>query len=109
MTNFNRTFGNFAAGESEDFMVLNRNYERGTNNGIANGSTYINPQEHIDIFADTAIDSQNFWVQTACEMFLAMYAHRCTKVGANRYTYESVDKLKSELAIRVTQKLQTQT
>lgn len=68
MTNFNRTFGNFAAGESEDFMVLNRNYERGADNGIANGSTYINPQEHIDIFADTAIDSQNFWVQTACEI-----------------------------------------
>lgn len=68
MTNFNRTFGNFAAGENEDFMVLNRNYERGDGNGIANGSTYINPQEHIDIFADTAIDSQNFWVQTACEI-----------------------------------------
>ena len=68
MTNFNKTFGNFAAGESEDFMVLNRNYERSTINGIANGSTYINPQEHIDIFADTEIDSQNFWVQTACEI-----------------------------------------
>lgn len=68
MTNFNRTFGNFAAGGSEDFMVLNRNYERGNENGISNGSTYINPQEHIDIFADTAIDSQNFWVQTACEI-----------------------------------------
>lgn len=68
MTNFNRTFGNFAAGENEDFMVLNRNYEKGDNNGISNGSTYINPQEHIDIFADTAIDSQNFWVQTACEI-----------------------------------------
>lgn len=68
MTNFNKTFGNFAAGESEDFMVLNRNYERGNNNGISNGSTYINPQEHIDIFADTALDSQNFWVQTACEI-----------------------------------------
>ena len=68
MTNFNKTFGNFATGESEDFMVLNRNYERGDNNGISNGSTYINPQEHIDIFADTALDSQNFWVQTACEI-----------------------------------------
>ena len=68
MTNFNKTFGNFAAGESEDFMVLNRNYERDDDNGISNGSTYINPQEHIDIFADTALDSQNFWVQTACEI-----------------------------------------
>lgn len=68
MTNFNKTFGNFAAGESEDFMVLNRNYEDDGRNGISNGSTYINPQEHIDIFADTALDSQNFWVQTACEI-----------------------------------------
>lgn len=68
MTNFNKTFGNFAAGQSEDFMVLNRNYEDDGNNGISNGSTYINPQEHIDIFADTALDSQNFWVQTACEI-----------------------------------------
>lgn len=68
MTNFNKTFGNFATGESEDFMVLNRNYERDDNYGISNGSTYINPQEHIDIFADTALDSQNFWVQTACEI-----------------------------------------
>lgn len=68
MTNFNRTFGNFAVGGSEDFMVLNRNYEKDGSNGISNGSTYINPQEHIDIFADTALDSQNFWVQTACEI-----------------------------------------
>lgn len=68
MTNFNRTYGNFATGENEDFMVLNRNYERDDNNGISNGSTYINPQEHIDIFADTALDSQNFWVQTACKI-----------------------------------------
>ena len=30
MTNFNKTFGNFATGESEEFMVLNRNYERQT-------------------------------------------------------------------------------
>lgn len=68
LTNFNKTFGNFAAGQSEDFMVLNRNYENDGQNGISNGSTYINPQEHIDIFADTALDSQNFWVQTACEI-----------------------------------------
>lgn len=67
-TNFNRTFGNFASGESEDFMVLNRNYEDDGSGEISNGSTYINPQEHIDIFADTALDSQNFWVQTACEI-----------------------------------------
>ena len=66
--NFNRTFGNFAVGESEDFMVLNRNYESENLNGIGNGSTSMNPQEHNDIFADTALDSQNCWVQTACEI-----------------------------------------
>ena len=27
MTNYNRTFGDFAAGMSEAFMVLNRNYQ----------------------------------------------------------------------------------
>ena len=27
MTNFNRTHGNFAVGQSEEFMVLNRRYE----------------------------------------------------------------------------------
>ena len=27
MTNFNKTFGEFAAGESEDFMVMNRIYD----------------------------------------------------------------------------------
>ena len=82
MTNFNKTFGNFAAGESEDFMVLNRNYERDGNNGISNGSTYINPQEHIDIFADTALDSQNFWVQTACEITIRcdLLIHVCSFV-----------------------------
>lgn len=68
MTDFNRIHGNFAAGESEDFMVLNRRYE-GENNA-ANGqitdlTTYIDPTKHIEIFADTALDSQNFWVQTS--------------------------------------------
>lgn len=68
MTNFNKTFGNFAVGENEDFMVLNRNYQQKGENEIGNITTYIDPQEHIDIFADTALDSQNFWVQTACEI-----------------------------------------
>ena len=64
MTNYNRTFGDFAAGEALDFMVLNRRYEVGENNTIEDLTTYIDPQKHIEIFADTAIDSQNFWVQT---------------------------------------------
>ena len=63
MTNYNRTFGDFAAGEALDFMVLNRRYDV-ENNQIKDLTTYIDPQKYIEIFADTAIDSQNFWVQT---------------------------------------------
>ena len=63
MTNYNRTFGDFATGEALDFMVLNRRYDV-EKNVIKDLTTYIDPQKYIEIFADTAIDSQNFWVQT---------------------------------------------
>lgn len=67
MTNYNRTYGDFAAGEALDFMVLNRRYEVSSNNTIEDLTTYIDPQKHIEIFADTSIDSQNFWVQTVVQ------------------------------------------
>lgn len=63
MTNYNRTFGDFAVGETLDFMVLNRRYDV-QNDKIKDLTTYIDPQKYIEIFADTSIDSQNFWVQT---------------------------------------------
>lgn len=66
MTNYNRTFGDFAAGEALDFMVLNRRYEV-KNDEITDLTTYIDPQKYIEIFADTSIDSQNFWVQTVIQ------------------------------------------
>lgn len=66
MTNYNRTYGDFAAGEALDFMVLNRRYEV-ENGEITDLTTYIDPQKYIEIFADTAIDSQNFWVQTVIQ------------------------------------------
>ncbi len=66
MTNYNRTFGDFAAGEALDFMVLNRRYEV-VNSEIKDLTTYIDPQKYIEIFADTSIDSQNFWVQTVIQ------------------------------------------
>lgn len=66
MTNYNRTFGDFATGEALDFMVLNRRYEV-KNNEITDLTTYIDPQKYIEIFADTSIDSQNFWVQTVIQ------------------------------------------
>jgi hypothetical protein len=66
MTNYNRTYGDFATGEALDFMVLNRRYEV-ENGEITDLTTYIDPQKYIEIFADTSIDSQNFWVQTVVQ------------------------------------------
>lgn len=67
MTNYNRTYGDFAAGETLDFMVLNRRYEVSNKYTIEDLTTYIDPQKYIEIFADTSIDSQNFWVQTVVQ------------------------------------------
>lgn len=64
MTNVNRTFGNFAPGMSESFMVLNRNYSIGSNKQIEDLTTYIDPVKFNYIFADTNLDAMNFWVQT---------------------------------------------
>lgn len=67
MTNYNRTFGDFAVGEALDFMVLNRRYDVGDDNTIKDLTTYIDPQKYIEIFADTDLTSQNFWVQTVVQ------------------------------------------
>lgn len=67
MTNYNRTFGGFASGEALDFMVLNRRYEVNNLNHIDDLTTYIDPQKYIEIFADTDLTSQNFWVQTVVQ------------------------------------------
>ena len=72
MTNFNKTSGECAAGESEDFMVMNRNYERDEEDDrlISDLSTYIDPSKYNQIFADVSLSAQNFWVQTAVQMKL---------------------------------------
>lgn len=64
MTNVNRTFGNFAPGMPESFMVLNRNYSMNNNGQIEDLTTYIDPVKFNYIFADTNLDAMNFWVQT---------------------------------------------
>lgn len=69
MTNYNKTFGNFASGGSESFMCLNRNYETTSDEAsIGDLTTYIDPSKHNEIFADTDLGSQNFWVQTAFDI-----------------------------------------
>ncbi len=62
MTNVNKTYGNFAAGESEGFMCLNRRYEI-KDGEIRNITTYINPKEFTGIFATNELTNQDFWVQ----------------------------------------------
>jgi hypothetical protein len=67
MTNVNRTFGNFATGMNEEFMVLNRQYSPKINiDGhldIEDLTTYIDPVKYNYIFADTNLDAMNFWTQ----------------------------------------------
>lgn len=67
MTNINRTFGNFASGKSEEFMVLNRQYSATEavdgHLDIDDLTTYIDPVKYNYIFADTSLDAMNFWVQ----------------------------------------------
>ena len=60
MTNVNKTFGNFALIENEGWMCLNRIFD-----SVRTYSTYIQPHMYNNIFADTDISAQNFWVQIA--------------------------------------------
>lgn len=62
MTNVNKTYGNFAAGESEGFMCLNRQYTV-KDGEIENVTTYINPKEFTGIFATNELSNMDFWVQ----------------------------------------------
>lgn len=58
MTNVNKTFGNFALIENEGWMCLNRIFGE-----INTYTTYIFPHLYNNIFADTDITAQNFWIQ----------------------------------------------
>lgn len=67
-TDVNETYGEFAAGMPLAFMCLNRVYEEGTNGTISNASTYIDPTIYNNIFAESRLSSQNFWVQVAFDV-----------------------------------------
>ena len=66
MTNFNKTFADFAAGEQESYMVLNRIYNVDNNGNITNSTTYINPKDYTYIFATNTETNRDFWVQIGC-------------------------------------------
>lgn len=63
MTNVNKTYGNFALIENEGWMCLNRVF-----GDINTYTTYVFPHLYNNIFADTDIAAQNFWVQIAFNM-----------------------------------------
>jgi hypothetical protein len=69
MTNVNRVFGNFCIKNNNGYMILNRNYDAkpaATNWWtIGDLTTYIDPRKYNQIFAQTSLDSQNFWTQIA--------------------------------------------
>ena len=60
MTNVNKTKGNFALVENEGWMCLNRIF-----GDIDTYTTYIQPHLYNNIFAETELTAQNFWVQIA--------------------------------------------
>ena len=67
-TDVNETYGEFAAGMPLAFMCLNRVYEEGADSSITNASTYIDPTIYNNIFAESRLSSQNFWVQVAFDV-----------------------------------------
>lgn len=67
-TDVNETYGEFAAGMPLAFMCLNRVYEEGESGTIKNASTYIDPTIYNNIFAESRLSSQNFWVQVAFDV-----------------------------------------
>ena len=67
-TDVNETYGEFAAGMPLAFMCLNRVYEENEDGTIENASTYIDPTIYNNIFAESRLSSQNFWVQVAFDV-----------------------------------------
>lgn len=67
-TDVNETYGEFAAGMPLAFMCLNRVYEENADGSINNASTYIDPTIYNNIFAESRLSSQNFWVQVAFDV-----------------------------------------
>lgn len=59
MTNYNKNYGNFASGQDENFMVLDRNFSIENNDF----TTYIDPKKWNGIFADQSREAMNFWIQ----------------------------------------------
>ena len=60
MTAINQTYADFAAGETESYMVLNRIYDVDETGRIINPSTNISPKDYTYIFATTTDTNRDF-------------------------------------------------
>lgn len=70
-TDVDESYGNFAYGMSQDFMVLNRGYQWEEDGGVVNIkdlTTYIDPVRYNQIFAQTSLDAMNLWVQVGLDI-----------------------------------------
>lgn len=74
MTNFNKTYGNFAIENDSRWMTLARSYQPEIDPAdpdyfrIKDATTYIDPRIYNQIFAQTSLDSQNFWAHVGCDI-----------------------------------------
>jgi len=68
MTSVNKVYGAFAQENNSMFMTLNRRYAKDTDGTILDGTTYIDPTKFNNIFADTSLESMNFWVQISASI-----------------------------------------
>jgi len=65
-TEINKSYGNFAIRTNEMFMTFNRRYEY-NGSTIQDLTTYIDPAKFNFIFAQTALDAQNLWINVAVD------------------------------------------
>lgn len=62
-TAVDKAYGDFAADEGKNYMILGRNYEIAEDGSVGDVTTYIDPSKFNYAFAYTELDAQNFWVQ----------------------------------------------
>ena len=78
-TNVDESYGGFSYGGELEWMVLNRGYSYNNSTGrVEDVTTYIDPRLYNKAFANTKIDSKNFWVQIniKCEARRVMSANQ---------------------------------
>lgn len=68
MTDYNKSYGNFADARTQMYMTLNRRYDHSSIYGPFDCTTYIDPAKFNYAFAQTDLSAQNFWVQIACNV-----------------------------------------